>query len=135
MAKTARLVHQDKRTARKDDVDIGLRIRLRRLELNLSQQKLGEILDVSFQQIQKYERGVNRVSGARFGKICRALQVDPNYLFGWNGKSLKVDAAQTNDSTDLRMAQAINSLPSKVRSPVHHLIRKLGELSPADLNS
>ena len=124
---------RNQRSATKDDVDIGLRIRLRRVELGLSQAELGKRLGISFQQIQKYEKGVNRISGARFVELCRLLQVEPNYLLGWQGKALKGDEVQTNDTVTLRMAQAISLLPSKLRAPVHVLIRSLGELSPADL--
>jgi transcriptional regulator with XRE-family HTH domain len=66
-----------------DDVDIGLRIRTRRIHLKWSQQQLATVLEVSFQQIQKYEAGTNRVSASRVLEICRALEVEPNFLLGW----------------------------------------------------
>ena len=82
-AKPKRRPHRKQRSVTKDDVDIGMRIRLRRLELGISQQKLGKALGVTFQQIQKYEQGTSRISGGRLSELCRVLQVDPNYLFGW----------------------------------------------------
>lgn len=55
------------------DIALGASIRLRRRAARLSQEALAEALDVSFQQVQKYERGTNRVSFSRLVKICRAL--------------------------------------------------------------
>jgi transcriptional regulator with XRE-family HTH domain len=112
---------------------MGMRIRLRRIQLDMSQDELGKALGVSFQQVQKYEKGMNRISGSRFLEICRVVKVDPNYLLGWEGKTLNADGVQMNDSVNLRTAQAIGLLPAKLRPPVQALIRSLGELLPADL--
>jgi transcriptional regulator with XRE-family HTH domain len=60
---------------------IGARMREQRLALNMSQEQLGRELGVSFQQIQKYERGVNRVSAARLFEICKALNVSMSSMF------------------------------------------------------
>ena len=57
-----------------DDALIGHNIRTRRLALGLSQEKLGEAVGVTFQQIQKYEKGSNRVGGSRLIQIAGALQ-------------------------------------------------------------
>lgn len=129
------LVYRNQRSATKVDDDIGMRIRLRRVELKMSQQHLSNALGVTFQQVQKYEKAMNRISAGRLLEVCRVLQVDPNYLLGWQGKPLKVDEEQTNDTVNLRMAQAISLLPMKLRNPVQVLVRSLGELGPADLKS
>jgi transcriptional regulator with XRE-family HTH domain len=63
------------------DEFIGKRMRERRLELNISQAELGRDLGVSFQQIQKYEKGVNRVSAGRLFDICKALNVSLSSMF------------------------------------------------------
>lgn len=63
------------------DVEVGLRIRARRRELSISQETLAEALGVSFQQIQKYERGGNRVSASRLWEIARVLDVTTSYFF------------------------------------------------------
>lgn len=68
------------RAATKIDKDLGERIRLARLERSMSQQRLGEHLGVSFQQIQKYEKGVNRVSPGALTKIAEALRTTTNTL-------------------------------------------------------
>jgi transcriptional regulator with XRE-family HTH domain len=63
------------------DKHIGARTRESRLALNMSQTNLGEKLGVTFQQIQKYESGRNRVSAARLFEICEALNVTLSSMF------------------------------------------------------
>ena len=63
------------------DAHVGERIRLRRTELGLTQEQLAEALDVSYQQIQKYETGANRVSAGRILEIARKLGVEVGYFF------------------------------------------------------
>ncbi|WP_172841932.1 helix-turn-helix domain-containing protein [Bradyrhizobium lablabi] len=63
------------------DKYIGARMRGRRLALSISQEQLGRKLGVSFQQIQKYESGKNRVSAARLFEICKALNVPLSSMF------------------------------------------------------
>ena len=63
----------------------------------MSQQHLSNALGVTFQQVQKYEKAMNRISAGRLLEVCRVLQVDPNYLLGWQGKPLKVDEEQKDD--------------------------------------
>jgi transcriptional regulator with XRE-family HTH domain len=69
------------RAATAIDEYIGTQIRDRRTALNLSQTALAEKLGVSFQQLQKYETGVNRVSAARLFAICEVLQVSLASMF------------------------------------------------------
>jgi transcriptional regulator with XRE-family HTH domain len=69
------------RSASTVDKYIGAQMREQRLALSMSQQRLGEELGVSFQQVQKYERGVNRVSAARLYSICKALNVSLSSMF------------------------------------------------------
>ena len=65
----------------KVDHHVGRRVRERRREIGMSQEKLGNVLGVSFQQIQKYEVGTNRVSASRLWDITEALEVDVAYFF------------------------------------------------------
>jgi transcriptional regulator with XRE-family HTH domain len=60
---------------------IGIRIRMRRNEAGLTQTELGERLGVTFQQIQKYEKGVNRVGGARLAQLAEALGVNVEFFY------------------------------------------------------
>jgi transcriptional regulator with XRE-family HTH domain len=66
---------------RQIDQHVGERIRLRRTELGLTQDQLAQALEVSYQQIQKYETGANRISAGRAYEIARKLGVDIIYLF------------------------------------------------------
>ncbi len=70
-----------KRTRDPRDPRIGMRIRTLRLERGLSQAELGELLGVSFQQVQKYEKGVNRVSAGRLQRVAEALQVPVTFFY------------------------------------------------------
>ncbi len=63
------------------DKHVGSRIRERRKELSMSQEKLAEHLGLTFQQVQKYERGSNRVSASKLYEISRALQASVAYFF------------------------------------------------------
>jgi transcriptional regulator with XRE-family HTH domain len=60
---------------------VGRRVRQRRRLLGLTQQQLAVEVGVRFQQIQKYESGVNKISAARLWSLARALQVQPDYFF------------------------------------------------------
>jgi len=66
-----------------DSVDrhVGSRVRVRRLMLGMSQEKLGEALGLTFQQVQKYEQGTNRVGASRIQQICEILQNPISFLF------------------------------------------------------
>ena len=63
------------------DVHVGARMRLRRTLLGMSQEKLGEALGLTFQQVQKYERGANRVGASRLFDLSRVLDVRVGYFF------------------------------------------------------
>jgi transcriptional regulator with XRE-family HTH domain len=63
------------------DVHVGARLRLRRSMLGLTQGKLGEALGVTFQQIQKYERGANRIGASRLLEVARILDVPVRFFF------------------------------------------------------
>lgn len=66
---------------RRIDQHVGERIRLRRTEMGQTQEQLAAALEVSYQQIQKYETGANRISAGRIFEIARKLGVDVNYFF------------------------------------------------------
>lgn len=71
----------NKRSAEPRDVEIGKRIRALRLERGLSQTELGELVGVTFQQIQKYERGANRVSAGRLQRIAQVLETPITFFY------------------------------------------------------
>lgn len=63
------------------DAYIGARLRLRRLLLGMSQETLGAKLSLTFQQVQKYEKGTNRISASRLFELARALEVPVQYFY------------------------------------------------------
>jgi transcriptional regulator with XRE-family HTH domain len=63
------------------DVRVGARLRLRRNMLGLSQEKLGEAIGLTFQQVQKYERGANRIGASRLHELSRVLDVPVTFFF------------------------------------------------------
>jgi len=63
------------------DKEIGSRVRMRRVSIGMSQEKLGDMLGLTFQQVQKYEKGMNRISVARLVEIARILGVDIDFFF------------------------------------------------------
>ncbi len=63
------------------DIHVGSRVRLRRTLLGMSQEKLGEAVRLTFQQIQKYERGVNRIGSSRLYQLSQILDVPVSFFF------------------------------------------------------
>ncbi len=63
------------------DVHVGSRVRLRRMLVGMSQEKLGEMLGLTFQQIQKYEKGANRIGASRLYQIAQILGVSVQFFF------------------------------------------------------
>ena len=63
------------------DVHVGARVKLRRAMMGMSQEKLGQALGVTFQQVQKYEKGTNRIGAGRMQQISEALRVPIGYFF------------------------------------------------------
>ena len=76
----------------KIDIEIGARLRQARVAAGLSQTELGAHLGISFQQIQKYEKGKNRIGGGRLCKIARMLRVKITYFFDGVEHLLDADA-------------------------------------------
>jgi len=83
-----------------DPVDkyVGSRVRMRRIMLGMSQEKLGEALGLTFQQIQKYEKGTNRVGASRIQQISEVLQVPVSFLFE-GGPSTSAAAEGASEGT------------------------------------
>lgn len=88
------------------DVKIGANIRARRVELGLSQENLAAAIGVTFQQVQKYEKGTNRVGGSRMLGIAKALSTSVERLFDGAGET---DAAETDDRASLSTAAFLGS--------------------------
>ncbi len=127
------------------DIHVGSRVRLRRMMLGMSQEKLGEQLGITFQQIQKYEKGANRIGASRLQNISGVLNVPVSFFFdGAPGAvsnvggfaeasegSYLVDFLSTSEGLQLNRAFARVSDP-KVRRRLIDLVRTIaGEADDA----
>lgn len=118
------------RSATTNDTAIGKKIRLRRVELKISQSDLGEKLGVSFQQVQKYEKGVNRVGASRLEEIAKALDVPMTFFFDGGGvKQSEVESLLFLDSSfSLRLLRAYSKIKSlKTQRSLVSLMEDLAE--------
>lgn len=111
----------------KIDRHIGSRVRLRRKVLNISQYSLAYDLDISFQQLQKYESGENRIASSRLYEIAKLLKVSPHFFFeGLEGILINDD--QPKDLQSMRAMHIMNKIKNqKVKDKIINLIVELGD--------
>lgn len=112
----------NQRSANSVDSHVGSRVRLRRLELGFSQERLAEQLGITFQQVQKYERGTNRIGASRLHQIAIVLQSPITYFF--EGAS---ESALPRSGEQSPLAQALSD-PATVR-----LVRAFASISDPQL--
>jgi transcriptional regulator with XRE-family HTH domain len=106
------------------DIYIGRRIRVRRTLLGMSQAALGNKLGLTFQQVQKYERGANRVSGSRFVQLAAALDVPVSYFFDEHDTRAAGDAEDAMQRREtLELARDYWRLSEGQRLAVRKIIR------------
>ncbi|MCM2474643.1 helix-turn-helix transcriptional regulator [Rhizobium sp. CG5] len=125
------------------DIHVGSRIRLRRTMLGMSQEKLGDGLGLTFQQVQKYEKGTNRVGASRLQHISELLNVPIPFFFeGGPGAMSDTDIGPSvltefmNSKEGIALAAAFSAIEDKrVRQTVLSLIRSLGVDADASLPS
>ncbi|WP_421706989.1 helix-turn-helix domain-containing protein [Algihabitans sp.] len=110
------------------DVHIGRRLREKRVALGMSQSALADKLGITFQQVQKYESGANRMGGSRLWDVANVLGVAVGYFF--DGLSSSGGKAQTQKDDlplsrqTLELARAINAIPEgDVRDQVVKLVK------------
>ncbi|WP_158812831.1 helix-turn-helix domain-containing protein [Methylocapsa sp. S129] len=122
------------------DRHVGARLRMRRMLMGLSQEKLGVALSITFQQIQKYEKGANRIGASRLQELARILQVPPAFFFegapsgdapaaGFaepEASSYVVDFLLTSEGLQLNRAFALIRDP-KVRRRILDLVTSLAQ--------
>lgn len=112
------------------DRHVGRRVRLRRTLLGLTQQELGEQIGVTFQQIQKYERGTNRISASRLWEIARVLKVPVAFFFEdyqEDADALPQSSADSAISTEeLRLLVAFNRLGKKQQAAILSFLENSG---------
>jgi len=87
------------------DIHVGSRVRMRRTLLGMSQEKLGNALSLTFQQIQKYERGANRIGSSRLYKLSHILDVPVGYFFEEMQKETVQRAKGLSDSNSATFEQ------------------------------
>lgn len=119
------------------DVHVGKRIRHRRWMVGMTQQQLAEKVGIKFQQIQKYETGMNRVSASRLWDISEALSVPVSYVFeGMDRADVAEDVAQTenalpgdilSDKEALELVRSYYAIPENQRRRLFELARVLSD--------
>ncbi|HTE98282.1 MAG TPA: helix-turn-helix transcriptional regulator [Bradyrhizobium sp.] len=101
------------RSAGVADIEMGRRIRLRRRETGISQIELAGHLGLSFQQMQKYEKGTSRIGAARLQQIAKRLGVDIPFFYDGDGKKSDVDSLLVANSVSLRLLRAYTAIKNK----------------------
>lgn len=122
------------------DRHVGSRVRLRRQMMEMSQEKLGDELGVTFQQVQKYERGANRIGAGRLWHLARVLEVPVSFFYdGVSGTAQQAAGFAEGDQTPVvndflqspdgvALAQAFSRITDpKVRRRVLELVRSLAD--------
>ena len=123
-----------KKTPNPIDIEVGARVRLRRNMLGLSQEKLGESLGVSFQQVQKYEKGSNRISASKMQKISEVLKTPISFFFGADGSEQQAGFSENAESNyiadylstpdDIQLFKAFAQIEDpKVRKNIINMVR------------
>jgi transcriptional regulator with XRE-family HTH domain len=133
-----KLEKENKKSPNPTDIHVGSRIRMRRNILGMSQEKLGESLGITFQQIQKYEKGTNRVGASRLQAIASILDVPVAFFFAevpgresaldglseGDGSRFVIDFVNSGEGLQLNRAFA-RIADAKVRRKVVELVKAL----------
>lgn len=130
-----------KKQANPIDAQVGNRVRIRRMLIGMSQERLGDFLGLTFQQVQKYEKGVNRIGAGRLFEVARILNVPVDYFYEGVSRELtgqpgmaESDAAEppvmefvsSGDGMQLSLA-FMKIKDAKVRKRVLDLVKSLAE--------
>jgi transcriptional regulator with XRE-family HTH domain len=122
------------------DRHVGSRLRMRRMMLRMSQTELGDVLGVTFQQVQKYENGTNRIGAGRLQRVAETLQVPITFFFEGapraRGRSSRMNTAMPVDdyvspflatADGLALAKAFMAITDrKTRRRIVHLVEEMG---------
>ena len=124
------------------DVHVGKRVRHRRWMVGMTQQQLGEAVGIKFQQIQKYETGMNRVSASRLWDIAKAMEVDVQFFFEGieegvtdsapedaKTESSKMQGDLLADKEALELVRSYYSIPENQRRRLFDLARALTDVA------
>jgi transcriptional regulator with XRE-family HTH domain len=122
-----------RKQASKADAYVGERVRQRRTLMEINQSKLGEMLGISFQQIQKYEKGANRISAGRLVEIASALRAPIGYFFEGLPESVTEMPIDFPSAWALGIARKFDHIGNRRAAiAVSHLIDTLAD-QPASL--
>jgi transcriptional regulator with XRE-family HTH domain len=127
-----------KKQANPIDIQVGNRVRIRRMLIGMSQERLGDLLGLTFQQVQKYEKGVNRIGAGRLFEVARILNVPVDFFY----EGLRAEPSQSGASEaesapvmefmssgeGLQLSLAFMKIKdTKVRKRVLDLVKSLAE--------
>jgi transcriptional regulator with XRE-family HTH domain len=128
-----------KKQANPIDGQVGNRVRLRRMLIGMSQERLGELLGLTFQQVQKYEKGVNRIGAGRLFEVSRILGVPIDYFYEGVAQQLTGGGFAEGEATPpvmefvssgegLQLSLAFMKIKdSKLRKRVLDLVKQMAE--------
>ena len=129
------------------DKYVGSRVRMRRIMLGMSQEKLGESLGLTFQQVQKYEKGTNRIGASRLQQIAEILQVPVSFLFegGPAGPNALAGFSEAQSPTyvsdflatseGLALTRAFTRITdAKLRRSIVELVEQMASREPSNLS-
>ena len=111
------------------DVEVGRRIRLRRKQLGVTAEALGDAIGTSFQQVTKYEKGANRVSASMLVRIAAKLETTVAALVGEDGHHERAPddlATFMHSPAGLRLADAAKGLPAHAQAALVNVARAMG---------
>jgi transcriptional regulator with XRE-family HTH domain len=118
------------------DIQVGNRVRIRRMLIGMSQERLGDLLGLTFQQVQKYEKGVNRIGAGRLFEVSRILNVPVDFFYeGVNAIPAGASEAESapvmefvSSGEGLQLSLAFMKIKdTKVRKRVLDLVKSLAE--------
>jgi transcriptional regulator with XRE-family HTH domain len=129
-----------KKQANPVDIQVGNRVRIRRMLIGMSQERLGDLLGLTFQQVQKYEKGVNRIGAGRLFEVSRILGVPIDFFYEGIGDQLAGNRGFAESETSPPVMEFVSSgeglqlslafmkiKDAKVRKRVLDLVKSLSE--------
>ena len=128
-----------KKQANPVDVQVGNRVRIRRMLIGMSQERLGDLLGLTFQQVQKYEKGVNRIGAGRLFEVSRILNVPIDFFYEGLATTSQPGVGETeatappvmefvSSGEGLQLSLAFMKIrDTKVRKRVLDLVKSLAE--------
>jgi transcriptional regulator with XRE-family HTH domain len=125
-----------KKQANPIDIQVGNRVRIRRMLIGMSQERLGDLLGLTFQQVQKYEKGVNRIGAGRLFEVSRILNVPVDFFYEGVAAQLAGNEQESappvmefvSSGEGLQLSLAFMKIKdTKVRKRVLDLVKSLSE--------